>query len=694
MKSGFSFLLKQYSYILWLFLFFFVNVNAQSIYFSPAFSSSQNALHIALEDAKQWMGKANAIITEDSSQAQLQFYFYHKAPASLGKTRYQQRSKEADAFFLQIKTDSQHTKIYLEASSYKGLANGVYYVLQDYLGFQFYHPKETRVPDRISWRLPAIEEHVQPRFHKMGFHIHAMHPLEITEALLNENTPNGAQEVQTYIDWLCRNGQNYFEFNLLSSIQLDTWIPYMRSIIDYAHDRDVLMGADLSMNMIQQRAFQLYKGAPHTFENKKKQIVDNIAALTQLDFDVWNVEMATTEFTHKNQEKLYLQQRFLYEQLQAKNIEITGRKHVVKDDQLISSEKSIKTQRTDMDSAYGILVHTVMFYGLLDEKTPVYRNDNFEHLRQLLIESKDYRETWYFPESAYWITFDNSVPMFLTSYLNARLADILYCDSLGIAGHLTFSSGWEWNYWLIDWSIARWCWNSNRKPFPKPDDFIKAIAPNASFLHFAQVVMDLQETYIKQKELIKVLTAQTVTDEIPGKLNLEFHPRPEFSYKYMRNEATEEELNFLEQKYVLVLHEFIAKYQAARQQIQGELSPLEKELLLSLDLTAMRAEHRFYTLQYLFAIRRKQAASRYLEQAQAVRFKALKMVKEQEKNYRYPLELLAGKRPSKTVYNFGYLYPTTELHFWEREELQAKNNHWNFWYRSIWDVFKIIGVKG
>ena len=48
---------------------------------------------------------------------------------------------------------------------------------------------------------------------------------------------------------------------------------------------------------------------------------------------------------------------------------------------------------------------------------------------------------------------------------------------------------------------------------------------------------------------------------------------------------------------------------------------------------------------------------------------------------------------SKTVYDFGYLYTVSDLHFWEREELQAKNNKWKFWYQNIWDVLKIIGVK-
>lgn len=694
MKNRFTKLQKWSVLSLFFFIFFWGNGNAQHIYFSNAYSSSKNALQIAIEDAKQLLQKAKANITQDSIQAQLQFYFYKKEETSSAATLYQQRTKTADAFFLQIKNENSITKIFLSSQSYKGLANALYYVLQDYLGFQFYHPKETLFPEKINWRIAEVEENVRPRFDKIGFHIHAMHPLEITEALLNENTPNGENEVKTYIDWLFRNGQNYFEFNLLSSITLDTWIPYMRKIIAYAHERDILMGADLSMNMIQQRAFQLYKSAPHTFENKKKQMLEQIAALTKLPWDVWNVEMATTEFTHKNQEKLYQQQRFLYEQLHPKNIEITGRKHVVKDDQLISNEKSMKTQRTDMDSAYGILVHTVMFYGLLDEKTPVYRNDNFEHLRELLIESKEYRETWYFPESAYWITFDNSVPMFLTSYLNARLDDILYCDSLEIAGHLTFSSGWEWNYWLVDWSIARWSWVSDKKNRPQAHDFVATIATQATFLPFVKNVMDLQEEYIKEKELIKVLTAQTVTDEIPGKLNLEFHPRPEFAYSYIRNQAQEEELLFLEEKYVVPLKEFIAKYNDFRASLSGKFSSLEQEFITSLDVTTLRAEHRLNTLQFLIAYRRKQPAEHYLAQAKAIRLQALQLVKKQEKMYRYPLENVARKKQSKTVYNFGYLYPTTELHFWEREELQARHNQWNFWYRSIWDVFKIIGVKG
>ncbi len=675
--------------------------SAQKVYFALNELSVKSPIYFALQDARGLLKNANAtMINSINEKPDWVFQFELNPNENLNpKNRYDRATKDEEAFSLQTISQNNRVEINIKAISEKGLANGLYYFLQNYLGFQFYHPKETFIPANISVELPTIDEKVIPRFDKMGFHIHAMHPLELTEALLDANFPNGEEEVQNYITWLCRNGQNYFEFNLLSSIDFATWIPYMRKIIAFAHERGILMGADLSMNMIQQRALQLYKNAPHSFESKQNQMVEQMELLTRLDWDVWNVEFATTEFTHKNQDKLYQQQLFLYNQLHPKNIHLTGRKHVVKDENLISGEKSAKKTLTDMDSAYGVLVHTVMFYGLLDEKTPVYRNKDFAHLRTLLIESNQYRDTWYFPESAYWITFDNSVPMFLTSYLNARLEDILFCDSVGVTGHLTFTSGWEWNYWLIDWSIARWSWKSDKTT--QKEHALQYIQPliTDSIYNFVEKAAALQQLYIKDKELIKVLTAQTVTDEIPGPLNLELHPRPEFPYSYIRNKASSEEIYFVQNKYIEELKTFVRLYQNERMKVPSPQNKVEQELINSLDITCLRAAHRLQILQYLVAVRKnkinktKEPTAIYLENAAEIRQKALQIVEQQEINYRYPVQLLAHQRKSKTVYNFGYLYTVHNLHFWEREELQAKNNRWNFWYRNIWDVFKIIGVK-
>ncbi|MDB5227401.1 MAG: hypothetical protein JWN78_1594 [Bacteroidota bacterium] len=683
-------------------------VFAAKIFFDTSAISHSSLLHFTLTDAVELFKTSNISITNNINSADWKIIFEKEKDAAVYKTFYEENNKQTQKFSISSTIKHKQHIITFTSLSEKGLSNALYYWMQNYLGFSFYHPKENIIPDLSHYIPDTFHVAVTPRFDKIGFHVHSQHPLEITEALLNEKTPNGQKEVKIYIDWLCRNGQNYFEFCLLRSVNLEEWIPYFTPVVTYAHQRGIICGLDLSFHMIQQRAFQLYKTFPSSFKNKDKQISNNIIQLTKINWDVWNVEFASNEFAEKNQEKLYLQKKFLYDSLEKYHIKLATRKHVVKDENLLSNSKSYKKDKNDMDSAYSIFVHTVMFYKLNDTSTPVYRNKDFSHIKKLLVESNQYRDTWYYPESAYWITFDNSVPMFLMPYLDARLKDIQYCDSLGIDGHVTFSSGWEWNYWLIDWSIARWCWKEAVSTAPSrlttnkeaKLQYLQGIVNDSSFIRFANEVSDLQTKFIKNKELIKVMDAQTITDEIGGKLNLEFHPRPEYPYKYIMNKATTKELDFIQQKYINGLTEFVRQYYAIRSKYNFTAgNKITDEMLNSLDVVALRAEHRKSTLSYLIAYRlnklnkTNEPVQQYLDNAKAIREKALGIVKAQEKNYRYPTESIAVKKISKTVYNFGYLYTVSNLHFWEREELQAKNNKWKFWYQNIWDVLKIIGVK-
>ena len=246
-------------------IMYFTLVNtlfANKIYFETHKLQNANALNFAIEDAKTLIKQGNATIVDKLVDANWQIVFLLDKDENDYKNLYESNTKATQAFSIQSTINGNLHTVLINSKSVKGLSNGLYYFLQNYLGFQFYHPKETIIPDLSNYVLDTFIETIIPRFDKIGFHIHAMHPLEITEALLNENTPNGAEEVKTYINWLCRNGQNYFEFNLLRSIQLETWIPYMKPIIDYAHQRGIICGADMSFHMIQQRAFQLYKKFP------------------------------------------------------------------------------------------------------------------------------------------------------------------------------------------------------------------------------------------------------------------------------------------------------------------------------------------------------------------------------------------------------------------------------------------------
>lgn len=603
----------------------------------------------------------------------------------------------------------------LETPTFVGISNGIYGLLQEQLGFKFYHPRESIIPQWEKWPLDeALDWSAKPRFDKAGFHIHSQHPLELTESLLYHDYPNAIENVKEYIDWLARNGQNYFEFNLLESIDLKEWPAFAKQMTDYCHERGIIAGVDVSLHMIQQKAFQLYKNWPASWRSKEKQIERSLEKLFVADWDVFNVEFSSTEFTSGNVKKKKLLQLHLGRLLRDKyGSKLAGRKHVVKESAEVGGKKKkhygMTEEEAALDAERCILVHTVMFYTISEEKAPVYRNENLRHMLDILMKEKQVRETWYYPESAYWVTFDSSIPLLLTPYLSARLDDILTMDSLGIPGHITFSSGWEWGYWLFDWSIARWSWEHSYNGAPQkvyPTQFVDDIfGKQEGISTFFKDNVKLQEEYLKDKELMRYMTAMTATDELPGPANIEFHPRPKHSYKWLAKKSDVETLEEVRKTDLELLEEFSAK---TKEQVEAldksakNLTDPQKKILQELrdgvEITGLRAKHRNYTLNYILTKRENKLKKEdvplqpIMEKAKETRLNALGIVARQEKKYRYPIDRLTTVHKEPTSYHFGYLYPVHDLHFWKREESQYKKNKFGAFYKSIWNVWRIMGV--
>lgn len=589
----------------------------------------------------------------------------------------------------------------LNTDSYEGVSAGLYALLQEKLGFKFYHPRETIIPKWEEWPLENTWNwEVRERFHKRGFHLHTMHPIELTEALLDEEFPDNQQQIKEYIDWLARNGQNYFEFNLLNSTKIKTWIPYISEIVDYAHERGIIMGIDISLNMIQQKAYKLYKKFPNSLRTREKQIIRNLNELAQADFDVYNIEMSSTEYTSGNSGKRQKQMQLILDWADTEEVKIIGRAHVVKKGEKILNYSG--EPQPVFDGKRGILIHTVMFYEISEEKAPVYGNTNLQHMNQLLEKEQQQRETWYFPESAYWVTFDNSIPMFLLPYLSARWTDIKEMEEKQIEGHLTFSSGWEWGYWLFDWSIARWSWDygNDTHTFDPLNHLVEDDNIKQSLIELHR----LQDIYFKDKELMRYLVAQSVLDEVPKKFSKEFHPRPRWRYPYLFNKANNEILDTFKNESILPLQEFILEYEKELERFKhfskGKDNPILKEWEDGLEITLMRAQHRKYVLEAIYQKRYDQIHKikskqylEYIDKAQSVRLAALEIVRNREQEYRYDQSLMSSKRKGHTAYHFGYLYPVHDLHFWEREERQVIKNKWGFPFMNIWNIWRIMGIK-
>ena len=608
------------------------------------------------------------------------------------------------------------TILTLHTNSYQGISFGIYGLLQERLGFSFYHPKESLTPSWKKWPLAEnFSWQAKAKFDKKGFHLHTQHPIELTEALHNADFPNALEDIKNYIDWLARNQQNYFEFCLLESINHTTWPAHAKNFVDYAHDRGMIASVDISLHLIQQKSFQLYQNFPKSLKSKQLQINKNLALLFIADWDILNVEFATAEFIGGNvaqKEKLRL---YLIEQLEQYGAKLMGRKHVVKDESEVgrSSKNYILTKEEEiLDKHRGTLIHTVMFYDLTEEKAPVYENENQRHQYDLLLKENEIRETWYYPESAYWVTFDNSLPVTLLPYLSARLSDIDTTYKHDIKGHITFSSGWEWGYWLFDWSIARWSWEhtfDEQILHNTPTEYLSDIFKNDSLQTFFAEALRLQEYYFKEKNLMAYMTALTVTDEVPAPFNKQFHPRPKYGYRYLRHKATNEEIKEIQQTAIEPLLQFASETNALLQdyyelhekyliKTRGQSKKLLSELLYGLQITALRAEHRANILIYLLSKRQAelnhtQVRKNALEHAVNMRAEALQIVKNQEDNYRYEVENIGRKRVGHTAYHFGYLYPVSELHFWHREEEQVRHDKYNPLFLNIWHIRRVAGSK-
>ncbi len=670
---------------------------------------------LAIKDAQQLLKQAcNCDVSLNNANADvlLKLPVIDKAKASqlngfAAEAKFPYRNYPEHNYSWSLTKENSKTILELKATSWQGVSFGLYGLLQEKLGFKFYHPRRMIVP---HWNEFPLQQNfnweAKPLFDKKGFHLHTEHPLELTEQLHDGNLPHALEDVKEYIDWLARNGQNYFEFCLLESIDHKVWITHAKAIVDYCHQRGIIAAVDLSLHMVQQKTFQLYV-SPLA---KQKQVEKSLVWLMQADWDFINMEFTTAEFIAGNKKKKEELRLFIISWLRKNsNTKLMGRQHIVKHENEMGhkhKELAWDSASLALDKERGVLSHTVMFYDMTESNAPVYENKNQRHQFEFLLEQMKVRETWYYPESAYWVTFDNSVPMFLLPYLSARLSDIDTCVKYKVPGHITFSSGWEWGYWLFDWSIARWSWQYTTDGVAQkryPEMYAHEMLKEQSEKDFFSQSLHLQQQYLKDSSLIKWMTAMTIIDEMPIKaFNHEFQPRPQWSYKFLQRKADTAITERVRREAIAPLTNFAQLTRKASHLYEDNPTHITDSILgefeNGIQITGMRAFHRASVLQYILCRREakikheKCDCDSYLKNAVMIRNGAHEAVSQREKYYRYPVELIARKRWDHTSYHTGYLYTVSNLYFWHREEEEARRNKYSPFFMGIWNMFRIAGI--
>jgi hypothetical protein len=220
-------------------------------------------------------------------------------------------------------------------------------------------------------------------------------------------------------------------------------------------------------------------------------------------------------------------------------------------------------------------------------------------------------------------------------------------------------------------------------------------------------LFDLQEKYIKDKELIRYLSPLTFSDELPRNIiNIQLQPRPIYTNRYIEKRALPYQLDTLCKNAINGLNEFSTASDNILILMDSSISTMEnenaknisRELYNGLLMTSYRAKHKSQTLSYL--VEKREAGIKKIkisdfgriDQASKIRDEALLTVKNQEKFYRYPSNTLSEKYKSHTAYNFGYLYTVGNLHYWKREEEQIRKSNYSPFFMNIMNVWKILGI--
>lgn len=577
------------------------------------------------------------------------------------------------------------------------------------MGARFHHPEESHLPAedlqaRLPWDLDGAPE--LPAFELRGFHEHTQHPIPMSDYYMRPE-PEFRPYVSRYLKWMARNRQNVASWHMLKTVDVDKWEPYITDIVDEAHGYGIDIGVVVSFVDEQQNNFKIIPGdrvdASGEPLPEEQQIHEVMSRFHGFGFDFFTFQIGSSEFTKPTDE-------ITVERL---NTAAAYARTLDPQPDLFAWIHMICSVETDdggyffhlpgeADPDIGTWVHTVMFHTL-EHPSPVYDCENFHHQRDFLIEELDEREQVYFPETAWWLGFDNNMPLALPLTGWTREWDIReeLSPYPGVRGHVTFTTGREWNYWQYDHYLTRSTWD-NTETWESYQEWIEPMYGDGG-----EAVADVigrwteqqrQDILVENPLIYFYLSGELLQDEIGAKAGI-LARRPKLSYQEVVEYSDAEFDAWKARDY-----DMLARMRDTYAQILVDLprpgepvegagleARLDYEVWAGLYIFVKRIEHalelyagvskarewvKLYEAGAAFDDTRRveieAEAKVHLDAARAITAEVHELILSVESTtYRYPLEILTEpKEETLTSYPFGYLEQTSTAHFWTRRDDQ------------------------
>jgi hypothetical protein len=562
--------------------------------------------------------------------------------------------------------------------------------LLEHLGFRFRSPYDTYAPWAPRFDPAAAADlgvvH-SPEVRVRGLQLHTLHPIEAYWAMWEPGADHLA-EADRIFSWVIANRGNFIQWVALNDI-LDParhaeWQGQTQTLLEHAHALGLRVGLNIQLfgQANKQNAFDLSDDTTGTVP-----LADELAArlplvIDGLPFDVYDLSFG--EFFSADPDTFIAAVDQTYAALHARApaAEIHAVVHVGADQRVMyRGEDLIYYFLVKFcDPAIIPEIHTVMFYDLYENAGGAYDHEDFsEHRAYLLQRMAAGQPVAYFPESAYWVTVDDSVPIYVPLYVRSRWLDLdrLAADP-GAGGHrldehLIFSSGWEWGYWLGDYASLR---ASYQRPAAYRDLLADAFGDDlAPAVDPVVALTESEHASMIDGRLSPYLSGRDLGSQLARSLDIT-GPPDRITFGDLAASDPAARAAFAGDQ-LARLDAFAADLEARAAQIDGlDLhGPWADELRDGVDVTALRA--RFVVTAYQASLAQLAGDEATYQQGhdacQGLLDQAKAIVGRRRAHMHAPdPSRLVQRIGNHTLYQYGYLYNADTLCYWEREMRQLE----------------------
>jgi len=552
-----------------------------------------------------------------------------------------------------------------------GVQYGLYHALEQ-VGFRFFSPYAQYSPQKID---PArVREKLtakagkthQPEMKRRGLHLHTLHPIE---SLFDFWLAEDAGNARRVIDWLIKQRGNFIQWVALNDIEqterFDRWKTLTKNIIDYAHSRGVAVGLNTEVF-----ASSSLQNALITDDE------ESLAFLKELPFDLINLSFG--EFIGEDAQVFVdtLANTAGLIKAARPQCEVSGTVHVGNFENLrleYQGEKLLYYFLVKYVPQVTPWVHTVMYYNLYEDAGGAYNHQQFDEHRAFLLERiAAALPAAYFPESAYWCAFDNSVPVYLPLYIRSRWLDmketsVRTAGTDGLEEHVLFSSGWEWGYWQTDYLTLRMNYELAADWREAIGEMLEPLEKESPGLAALVIELaDLQHEYLLQKRLAAYFAGEDFYMEAGHYAGIISQPQRVMVEEVAKLDE-KQRAQFREQV-ITPLANYADQLTGLLQKAPAGHNSWVAELVDGLEIDLLRA--RYVHQIYLAVLDGDQEA---LGRAWGILQKAQAVVRRRHATLFYPApEKLLQPAANPTIYHFGYLKQADTLCLWQREYIKAE----------------------